>query len=818
MTLPKLHTSVEDTLKAKIPEQNIKFPKGFGKIDAQPDNTIKNAKVNIGGTTSKYNVGKLGGDNEVLQQAIKDVAPKFEKAVGNSISFDEVIKYADDTNKILVDELGREQVLELGAAQLRLRENIAKLANQNQVTPELINSIKRDAEFARGIAQLLGQRNIDVSTLKPSEKLKVDLIQNILKTSDDVVAITAEASKVDFNNASSVATFYRKFKPATFTDILDEFRYNNMLSNPKTYLRNAYSNAFQTFVTRPGTLFFSGKPKEAVKYTSGTLKSLPDAVGSFIKTYKEGSIAGKPDLSTVSTGKLPKFMTIPTRALEATDVFFRTLISGGEGSIGTGAKQAEDIAEYSLFRQDLHPQGQGWLLNKIDDVTDWTYKAPKAVRWFVPFIRTPMNVAKQWIEYSPAGIATIPGTANRREQIGKVLFGSTVFAMGAVLAADDRTTWDAPTDSKEKELFYASGKKPFSVKVGDKWIPMMYFGPFALALGMPAAMKYYQEDDRNALTDSQVDKAVSAVTSLTKLLSGQTFMQGLDNFVKFFSGDADYSIPGNLAFTAGQIMPMQGLLRYISTVVDPIYRKPGGSGNVDRFINSFKKDIPFMSKSLPAYTDPMGNPSTRLPVNNALPYDIGQDNSMYSEALKNRKSRLQINAVKNDIKKKLESGGKDKSGKIQTSPSGVKYAFIDGELLYTDSEGVHSLNLEMPDRPVFSGNTLLDKRMASSYKTKLSSRAKNVTTLYELGILNAQQTEQLLRAIDVEYKKISATTSGGKLSAPSLGSVPSLKLPMLKASTARIPKRVLQPPKLSNAKYQMPKPANIDLDSLRNPL
>jgi hypothetical protein len=265
-----------------------------------------------------------------------------------------------------------------------------------------------------------------------------------------------------------------------------------------------------------------------------------------------------------------------------------------------------------------------------------------------------MNFAKQWIEYSPLGIATLPGAGNKREQLAKALLGSTIAAVGAKFALDGNTTWDVPTDPKEKELFYAAGRKPFSIKMGDKWVPMMYAGPFALALALPAAMKYYQSESRTSLTDSQLDKASKAIGSMTKFLAGQTFLEGLNNFVRLASGDIDYSLPGNIAYTAGQVIPLEGMVRYINTIVDPIYRK-GAS-----IQENIMKNLPGLSSQLPAYTTPTGEPSRREPINYVLPYDVGVSQQQYEPALKLRNTKLQFNAVgnmtDNQIYDQLKSG------------------------------------------------------------------------------------------------------------------------------------------------------------------
>lgn len=505
--------------------------------------------------------------------------------------------------------------------------------------------------------------------VKQIEKAKADmgavtkLVRDLTGKKMGDIKLTMEDSKKisslmkKANNAKSEADRMKYTKqalevindriPYGVSDLVDEMRYNNMLSNPKSHLRNAYQNALNTLVTKPATLVLEGKPIGAAKYYSGVLTGLPEATNKALKTIAGEVEIKKPDLQEVRTGKLPTIWQTPTRALEAGDQFFSALIKNGMQAAGASAEDAAKAAEYTLLRTDVGAKGQGHLLSAMDTVSNWLYKAPKPVRWFVPFVRTPMNAAKQWIEFSPAGLATVPGSANQREQLAKTMVGSMAMFVGARMAAEDRVTWSAPTDPKEKQLFYASGRKPFSIRMGDKWVPLFYAGPFAATMALPAAVKHYQDENRTALTDSQLDKITDVSADMLKFVMGQTPLTGLNTFVKLAEGDIDYSVPKNLGFTASQLIPGTGLLNYIADVLDPIYRKPSG------FAESIKSGIPGMTQDLQAYTEPTGEPSTRLPQNYVMPYDLGQANQSYEMPYQQRKQELQQNAVINQFKKQV---------------------------------------------------------------------------------------------------------------------------------------------------------------------
>jgi hypothetical protein len=344
-----------------------------------------------------------------------------------------------------------------------------------------------------------------------------------------------------------------------------------------------------------------------------------------------------PDTSALKARRqkmIPGKYTVISRLMEAQDAFFIKLIGSGEyaaqkakgASDEVAQKAAEEASQYSLFRSAVDPNnesGQGALLSQIDKVTDSVMKfgsKHKAFRWFVPFVRTPLNVSKQFLEYSPAGLATLKGSTRKSDQIAKAMIGTSVAVIGAQLALEGKTTWDAPKDKKQRELFYASGRRPYSVQVGDQWVPMIYFGPLAYALGIPAAVK--DANDEAPLDASQMDKLTSVMSNQAKFFSQQTYVQGMSNMLDVVSGDGDASLMASLGFTAGQAIPLQGLNRYVNGIIDPVFRKKTG------FVEGFATDLPVVgglySKKLEGYEDPMtGGQAQRNITDFTMPYTLG---------------------------------------------------------------------------------------------------------------------------------------------------------------------------------------------------
>ena len=445
--------------------------------------------------------------------------------------------------------------------------------------------------------------------------------------------------------------------PWGVSDIIDTYRYNNMLSGPLTHLRNAWNNLINTFVAKPGAMVAEGRPIEAAKYELGAIKAFPDAIDSFVKTFKGEEILDltkKVDIREIKGKKAPLAISWPTRAMEASDKFFSTLIQAGEEARGATKEQAHKAAEYWLYRQDLSPKEQGYLLNALDNIPKGLYHLRKVpfAGWTIPFVRTPFNFAKMWLEFSPMGFATIPGASNKRTQMGKALVGSMVSLVGLKAALEGRTTWSAPTTEKEKELFYATGRKPFSVLIQGKWVPMATFGPLAWAVALPAAWQYIDKETRTALTDEDYVKAAKTVSSLVNFWSQSTPMEGLGSFVRLIEGDVDISPKRIIARTASQFKPFVSLSRYITNIIDPIYRRPKTFGE------EMMADIPFLSKGIKeTYTEPTGMPSERNIWQYITPYGLGEDKRGYKPLLKEYQQERQLKYLQQKEKEEEEGWG-----------------------------------------------------------------------------------------------------------------------------------------------------------------
>lgn len=495
--------------------------------------------------------------------------------------------------------------------------------------------------------------------------------------------------------------------PPTVMQYTDAYRYENMLSGPRTHMKNAFFNVLNAEIIYPAVMTqkavndfiissFTGKERtsflsDVPKYYRGQFSGLSAATEEFAQVmngtmtaldfdakYGSDFDMNSASINALVTENMPIYISFFKRLLLASDRFMTNIIAAGQKDINLsrGMSQEEAVNEalktaaYWLYNNKNDPYnetGQGPVLQSFDRFKSFLSKmgSPKesdnkiqtagrfGFRLMVPFVNIVVNVAKMSFEFNPVtGPLTLIGSKNKADQIAKMQLGAYVAIGFAGLAMNGMTTWELPEDEKSRELFYASGRKPYSFYVPaiNRWVPISYLGPLSWAAAMPVALNYYQNEQRSALTDSQIEKITKTLTGAWTFFSEQTPLTGVGGLVRTVSGDIDFSVGKQLGFTTTQGIPWSGALRYISTMIDPVFRKSKGP------LEEVKKIIPGMSKDLEPYTTPTGEESIRNITDYVLPMTLGVPNPGFDQLYQERVDTLQQNALNNEIKKAIDNG------------------------------------------------------------------------------------------------------------------------------------------------------------------
>src|SRR3990167_6965712 len=458
--------------------------------------------------SSYYNVDRLNIDNKAktaIKSEITKAGDYLSKTVGAKLSNKEVLDASSATSRIVNKFVTREQTKAKIASNLRLRQQIAKVAQDGKIDEDFIRLWVKDKSIGEDVARQLQARKIQAD---PNETGFIDMVlQSIYKVNQNVDDITTAARDVDFDDVKQVTEFYRKFVKPKTSEWIDLLRYNSMLTSPNTHMVNIASNFQGTGLVAPvektitGLIdatrsALTGQPRkyavgEGLAYTKGFFENLGKASKRFMDVIRGKDIVSHPDMRQIPLASegvkktTEQVLNLPMRLLDAMDKFFMTATEGGlekaknlrksKGITFEGESVSSEVAR-RVFRSGS--ENQGYVLNAIDGMTNAIMALRNSEnpvlstisKFTLPFVSTPTEILKQGIEYSPMGLTTLPGAANKTEQISKMIIGSAT-AMGvATLLGQDRLTWSEPINAKQKAEFRAAGRQPYSVKIGNKWI------------------------------------------------------------------------------------------------------------------------------------------------------------------------------------------------------------------------------------------------------------------------------------------------------------------------------------------------------------
>lgn len=620
---------------------------------AQDTSTLK--------TSQEFNTSKLhisSDAKKIIEDELETIRPRLEKKIGKTLSNREVQDFADGSSKLLRRVVGREETRQWESAMLKLRQRLANAAESEKVTKEFLDDLLAVKSLGADIGRKL--QSFSIGADPKSITNKQALLSEILKMTDDTEKILEAAKGIDFNNLKQAAEFYRKFVKPSLGEWVDLVRYNSMLSSPLTHIVNIFSNLMNSSVRAPLTKLVSGGldllsssatgqarkqfAGEAGAYIEGYLRNFQEAVKRFSEVWKGTRNFTNIDLQRTiplategAKAGVEKVLSVPMRLLEGADQFFTALSEGGEKAalnlrkakgvnVDALDKQVEEAARYGLFRQELFPEGQGTILNGLDTVTSAIESLRNSkdpfistiAKFTVPFIRTPTNIFKQGIEYSPLGFATAIKSQKKLEQLSKALIGTGIATTAGILLASNRMTWAEPRTANERNAFRENGMQPYSIKLGDRWYSYQKLPPF---IGFPLSMIALVNDaiKNKELSEDNGELILSTVAKYAEFLSDQSYFKSIGDLFNALSGD-EFAISQLVGNYLQQLVPFRAFGGWMSRLTDRLQRQIDNKANfIDKQIQLLMLNVPFLSQQLPARKGPSGEViESRDKVINAL--------------------------------------------------------------------------------------------------------------------------------------------------------------------------------------------------------
>jgi hypothetical protein len=673
-------------------QSQMPTPKG---LETPPTTGTNDSKV-----SSFYNINKLKISTKAkkgIQDEISNAGKQLEQTVGKTLSNKEVLDIADTSGRVLDTTIGREKTAEKIASNLNLRRKIAQVAKDGKLDENFIDLWIKDKSAGEDIARQLQARSI---VADPEEAKAINAVLDAIykqnKNADEIV----KASKgVDFNNQEQVTKFYRQFVKPKVSDWVDVIRYNSMLSSPNTHLVNTSSNLQGTAIITPIEKTLSGMfdairsgwtggkrtqfAGEGKEYLKGYVSSVEEAAQNFMDVIRGNRMNLNPDVRNIpltQKGTLGRgvenTLNVATRFLEGADQFFSALTKGGvkkaltyrAGKLGKPvadieAKAAQEASQ-RLFRATENAD-QGHVLGMIDGITNSLMRARNSdniylktlAKFTFPFVRTPTNIFKQGIEYSPLGIATLHGAANKTEQLAKIAIGTASATAAAMLLGEDRLTWGEPINAKRKAEFRAAGRQPYSIKIGDNWVSYAKLHP-AIAFNLALVSAVDDSIKNGKLDEDTADTVLNSFAKFGKFMADQSYAKNMGDILAAVQGDSE-RFTSYFANYGQQMIPFRALMGWVTRIVDPVQRKIDTDGSLlDKQMQQLMMNIPGLSQKVPARTDQFGGeiPNQHRLLNAFSPNRVTTERPQYEQFYQNSLQTSKENAIKAQIKKQFEQG------------------------------------------------------------------------------------------------------------------------------------------------------------------
>lgn len=471
--------------------------------------------------------------------------------------------------------------------------------------------------------------------------------------SDFSRAMAAKMATLD--KPEQLVTFVKQAQKATTIDMIQEAWINGLLSGPQTHVVNTLSNTLTNIWQIPerfvasqiGQTLGGGEigAREALAQAYGLVRGAKDGFKMAARAFRVGessdllgkvemprrAISGENLEAAGAAGRVWDFVgnvvRLPTRFLTAEDEFFKGVGYRMElHALAFRQARAEGLAGADMAKRmaDIIAEPPDTIrLASIDAARYQTFTAPlgragaklqgaiaesAALRFVVPFFRTPVNIMKFAGERSPLAPLSkavreeiSAGGARRDLALAKIATGSMLMSVVTEMAAGGRLTGGDLANKDMRAIRRDTGWQPYSVKIGDKYYAYNRLDPLGVTIGIAADLA----EILPKLDEAEADElAAAAVLAISKNVVSKTYLQGISNVVEIF----DEGMP-ELGASKGKRFVRDLLSSSVPTLFAQIARTNDPTlRHVEGMIDAFKNRLPEYREDLPPRRNLWGDP------------------------------------------------------------------------------------------------------------------------------------------------------------------------------------------------------------------
>ena len=262
-----------------------------------------------------------------------------------------------------------------------------------------------------------------------------------------------------------------------------------------------------------------------------------------------------------------------------------------------------------------HAEALSMVLMKSPQFGTAAYHLQKAVnnnilaKIVMPFMQIGTNIlSRGYVERTPLAVmsqtardnlAGRNGAIARDTQIAKVGVGIGLAGTVVGLTAENILTGGGPSDQHKRALLEATGWKPYSIRIGEYYVPYRKYLGF---LGPLIAGVSDMYEVGHALSQEGLgNAALSSVMGLAEVIGDESWMRGLANFIdaaRHWDRDGEKYLR-NLSM---DFLPFSVGMQQMATVTDPYRRE------VHSMLDAARAHIPWASQGLHPQRDIWGEP------------------------------------------------------------------------------------------------------------------------------------------------------------------------------------------------------------------
>lgn len=514
------------------------------------------------------------------------------------------------------------------------------------------------------------------------EKMNNDLQRNRGKNAeqftltDDMIQkiLNSKNQEEMYKNLNEVYDELGRQVTKTTIQKIDSWRYFSMLANPRTHIRNIVGNTAMKYTQRlknkvagviEGSVSVFNKDmerthtivpasKEVRNFAKADIKNVADRLGLNENKYNpksrlENSMKTFKHKTLENT--IGKAFELNDNLLEAEDGWglkagYKNALAEymtanklkpdtiTDAQLSKARNYAIEQAKQATFHQECK------LASLINQLANKNKVAKYTVDAILPFKKTPINIAKTGIEYSPVGLAKsmVYDTVQLRkgninvnqyiDNVSKGLTGTGIALVGYALASAGILKASGSDDDKKEKYDENRGKQVYSIQIGDNTYSLDWIAPTGIPLFIGAeiyenmkstnSVKSSKSTDENSNYNQAIkigSNILNAMTNAMNPMAEMSMLSGLTSALSSYEqGSAQMisSIGTNAVKSyVNQFVPTA--LGQIAKTADPYERSTTStkSGILPRAIDTTKNQImnkvPGLRQKLPVKTDIWGN-------------------------------------------------------------------------------------------------------------------------------------------------------------------------------------------------------------------